>query len=140
MLADYASGDPGKLADLVSIANDKQFGVLFPILKKHGADAIPELDAILEKQVVPTWSDDPLDVAWEPVSDSVADAMNAAQGTVDARFAYCLTMPLQSCVQTIESLRASGYRPIHFRPYPINGGVQSRRGLDSRPETVAVAP
>ncbi len=124
MLADYAGHDPAKLANLISIANDKQFGVLFPILKKHAADAVHELDTILEQRVESKWNDAPFDPAWEPVPDSVANAITAAQGTVAARFAYCLTMPLQPCVKTIELLRPSGYRPVHFRPYALNGKVQ----------------
>ncbi|MDA1051276.1 MAG: protein kinase [Planctomycetota bacterium] len=124
LLADYARQDVKQLASLVSIADEKQFAVLYPVLSKQDSVAVKELQSILQRKTEPTWNDAALDPAWQPIDPSMKNAIESAEGILDDRFAFCQTMPLKQCVETTESLRQSVYRPIRFRPYAIDDGVQ----------------
>ena len=124
LLADYARQDVEQLASLVSNADEKQFAVLYPVLSKQDPLAVKELQSILQRKTEPNWNDAALDPSWQPVDPSMKNAIESAEGILDERFAFCQTMPLPQCIEATESLRPSGYRPVSFRPYAIDDGVQ----------------
>src|SRR5262249_57507305 len=61
--------------------------------------------------------DQPVDPCWTDADAELAGRIEAAGGLIAERFAFCQAMPLDQFLATIEALRASGYRPIRFRPY-----------------------
>jgi hypothetical protein len=116
-LADYAADDVHLLADLLNDANPKQFAGLFPVLARHGDTAIRELEQELDKVVEPTWTDPPLDPAWQEVPASVRQAIEAAHGMVEERFALCQAIPAEQLEDLLGQLGTCGYRPSRIRPY-----------------------
>jgi serine/threonine protein kinase len=123
-LADYAADDVRLLADLVMDANPQQFAGLFPVLARHGEAAIRELESELEKEVQPSWADPPPDPAWEDVPPETRQAIEAATGMVEERFAFCQTMPRAQLGIVVEQLGRCGYRPLRIRPYVVGSSVQ----------------
>lgn len=116
-LADYAGKDANRLASLISVADKKQFDVLYPILSGLGDNAVSELTAVIDQQIIPTWEDRPADPAWASVPDGVSAAIESAGGLLTDHYAFCLSMELQKCLDIADQLKPSGYRPIRFRPY-----------------------
>ncbi|MCY2994620.1 MAG: SUMF1/EgtB/PvdO family nonheme iron enzyme [Planctomycetota bacterium] len=51
ILADYAADQPGVLAELIPLADPKQFAVLLPVLQTHADKAVPLLEVELARQV-----------------------------------------------------------------------------------------
>jgi eukaryotic-like serine/threonine-protein kinase len=52
ILADYASGDPGLLADLLMDADPRAFASLFPVAERQSAEVLPVLQAELGRRLV----------------------------------------------------------------------------------------
>ena len=77
--------------------------------------------ATAEKQLVaesiPNWHDLPLDPNWTTIDDATKAVIADAHGVVADRFAFCLDMPWDTFLATIETLRPSGYRPTRVRPF-----------------------
>jgi formylglycine-generating enzyme required for sulfatase activity len=122
-LAEYAGDRAEILADLLADADPKQFAVLFPRLQEHGEQGRALLDAELDWQPRPQWTDPPLDPAWTEPDAALVQAMEAAHGLVAERFALCQTMPLKQLLSVAEELRPAGYRPLRVRPYQHGGRV-----------------
>ncbi len=116
-LADYAADDVHLLADLLNDANTQQFAGLFPVLARHGEAAITELARELEKAARPQWADPPTDPAWQDLPAELRQAIEAAAGLVEDRFALCQTMGLAQFIALVRSLEGRGYRPVRIRPY-----------------------
>jgi hypothetical protein len=53
ILADYAADQPHALADLLMDADDKQFAVIYPILKEHGEAAVAHLSHEISEEIAP---------------------------------------------------------------------------------------
>jgi hypothetical protein len=111
------------LASLISEADAAQFAVLFPVLSKHGKDALTCLESILHETPVPQWNDPPLDPTWQSVAVEDVRLVEAAEGLIAERFAFCQTMPLDQFSGVAANLTKSGYRPIRFRPFVAQGQV-----------------
>ncbi len=50
ILADYASDDPGLLAELLMVADPKAYGTLFPVAERQAAKAVPVFQAELARR------------------------------------------------------------------------------------------
>jgi hypothetical protein len=140
LLADYAAGDAGRLATLISEADAEQFAVLFPLLSKHGKEAINRLQSMVDRVPKPDWNDPPLNPSWPTVDAADSRAIETAQGLIRERFAFCQTMPLEQFQSVAANLTKSGYRPLRFRPFTASGAVLvaavwTRDGSDWRIET-----
>jgi hypothetical protein len=122
-LADYAQDRPELLADLLMDADDKQFGVLLPVLARHGEGALKPLLAELDRKATFRWDDSPLDPAWRAADPDVVRRLEAAEGLLAQRFALCQTMPWDEFLMIAERLRPCGYRPVRVRPYLAEGAV-----------------
>src|SRR5262249_28444894 len=68
--------------------------------------------------------DPPLDPTWTNPEAALAGRIEAADGLIAERFAFCQAMPLDQFLASIEALRASGYRPIRLRPYADGPAVR----------------
>ena len=112
ILTDYAADQAEILADLLMDADEKQFVVLYPKLKEHGATGTQRLLAEIEKR--PTWNNPPLNPAWQKPDAASVQKIESAQGILAERFAFWQTMPVEECAAVAESLRSSGYRPLRF--------------------------
>jgi tetratricopeptide (TPR) repeat protein len=123
LLADYASDDPGLLADLLMDSDPKAFVTLFPVAEGQTAGAIPVLQAEIAREATSSWNDPPLDLSWTQPDPALERRIESAQGLVAERFAFCQTMPIAEFVTIAEGLRKSGYRPVRFRPYPDGPAV-----------------
>ena len=117
ILADYASDDPDLLAELLMASDSKAYLRLFPVAQKRAEQVLPVFQAELAKKTTYNWSDPPLDPTWTKPDAALVSRIEAAQGILKERFAFCQTMTLDEFLTTAEALRKSGYRPVRFRPY-----------------------
>lgn len=134
LLADYAATDAGRLASLVSEADAEQFAALFPILSQHGEEAVSRLESIVDQVPAAKWNDPPLNPSWSAVAVADVRTIEAADGLIGERFAFCQTMPLEQFhrVATNETLAIG-----HFDFCPVPGGRRRRSsppfGLETEP-------
>jgi serine/threonine protein kinase/formylglycine-generating enzyme required for sulfatase activity len=117
VLADYAADKAEVLADLLMDAGEKSFAALFPKLQARGESGAMLLLAELDKQPQFRWADQPLDPSWTAPDAGLVRKMEAAQGLIAARFAFCQTLPLGDFLALAEALRPCGYRPVRMRPF-----------------------
>ncbi len=117
ILTDYAGDDPGRLADLLMAVDSKAYASLFPVAVKRAQQILPVFEAELARKALYSWGDGPLDPSWSKPDALLASRIEAADGIMNERFAFCQTMPLDEFASTAEALRTSGYRPVRFRPY-----------------------
>ncbi|MEO2014147.1 MAG: hypothetical protein ABGZ53_07215, partial [Fuerstiella sp.] len=131
LLADYTQDDPERLTELVLVADSVSDRKLFPVLQQHRTAAVEHLETVLDQQLEPDWHDGPLDAAWVDVQPADRARVEAAQGLITERFAFCQDMPWVQFLEVVETLRASGYRPTRIRPHalvhPPAGGEGGRR-------------
>ena len=137
VLSEYAQDDVETLTELVSHGDEEQFRVLYPVLQKHDMDAVGQLNGILQQRLVARWEAPAVDPSWKAVEHRARNAIEAGEGILDDRFAVCQTMPLEEFAEVVESLRASGYRPLRFRPFAhrtavLVSAVWTRDGRDWR--------
>ena len=124
ILADYASDDPDRLAELLMVADPKAYLSLFPVAEKRAEQVLPVFQAELAKKATYSWNDPPLDPSWTKPDAALVSRIESAQGMLAERFAFCQTMPLDEFLTTAEALRKSGYRPVRFRPYADGQAVR----------------
>ena len=124
ILADYAADDPDRLAGLLMAADPKAYLTLFPIAERQAEKVLPHFQAELEKRATFDWNDPPLDASWTRPDAALASRIEAAQGQLDERFAFCQAMPLDEFLTTAEALRPSGYRPVRVRPFADGPSVK----------------
>ena len=118
LLAAYAADRPDILADLSNDAEPRQYAVLFPVLERNAAAAVPLLRAELARTPSADWPDGPLDPAWSSPRPQRPSALEQAQGMLAERFALCQTLPLDRFDAVADALRQCGYRPIRLAPTP----------------------
>ncbi len=117
ILTDYASDDVNRLAELLMVAEPKAYVSLFPLAEKKSEQILPLFQAELAKKATYSWNDPPPNPARTEPDAFLVSRIEAAQGMLVERFAFCQTMPLDEFLTTAESLRKSEYRPVRFRPY-----------------------
>ncbi len=117
ILADYASDDPNRLAELLMAADQKAYVSLFPVAEKRAEKVLPVLEAELTKKATYSWSDPQLDPSWITPDAALVSRIESAQGILAERFAFSQTMSIGEAIRTADALRTSGYRPVRFRPY-----------------------
>jgi eukaryotic-like serine/threonine-protein kinase len=124
ILADYASDDPDRLAELLMVADKKAYVNLFPVAEKRAEQVLPVLQAELAKKATYSWNDRPLDPSWTKPDAALMSRIESAQGILAERFAFCQTMPIDDVITTAEALRKSGYRLVRFRRYADGTGTR----------------
>jgi serine/threonine protein kinase/formylglycine-generating enzyme required for sulfatase activity/tetratricopeptide (TPR) repeat protein len=124
LLADYAADDPSLLARLLMAADFKAYGTLFPVAQRQAERTVPVFQAEIRKKAEPTWDVLPLDPSWIQPAPDLVSRIEAAQGLLADRFAFCQTMPIDEFVSTAEGLKTSGYRPVRCRPYADGPAVR----------------
>ncbi len=124
ILANYASDDPNRLAELLMVADPKAYASLFPVAEKRAEQVLPVLQAELAKSATYSWNDAPVDPSWPKPEASLVSQIELAEGILAERFAFCQTMLLDEFLATSEALRKSGYRPVRFRPYADGTGTR----------------
>ena len=112
------------LAGLLMAADPEAYRTLFPVAERQEEKILPVLRAELEKKDTFDWNDQPLDPSWTNPDAALDGRVEAAGGLVSERFAFCQVLPLDQFLATTEALRASGYRPIRFRPYADGPAVR----------------
>jgi serine/threonine protein kinase/formylglycine-generating enzyme required for sulfatase activity/tetratricopeptide (TPR) repeat protein len=117
ILTTYASDCPDLIADLLLSAEPKAYGAFFPIAQQHEATTLASLRAEIDRKPAFSWNDPPLDPSWIKPDAALTGKMQAAQGMLAERFAFCQSMPLDEYVPIVEALRRCGYRPVRLRPY-----------------------
>src|SRR5262249_7084199 len=98
-------------------ADPKEYAACFAVAQYHEPLTLPLLRAEIDKKLQLSWNDLPLDPSWTTPDSTLAGKIEAAQGMLTERFAFCQMMPLEEFVKVAESLRKTGYRPIRSRPY-----------------------
>ncbi len=116
ILAEYASGQPQVLIDMLADAEPFQFPVLLSRLEAHEAAAIKLAEDALARPVAQEWNDRK-DVVFTPPETSVVAKLEAAGGMVHDRFAFCQTLSWDDFTSVSEVLGKAGYRPTRCRPY-----------------------
>ncbi len=89
----------------------------------------------IEKRPEAVWHDLPLNQAWKAPPAAFVRQIEAAQGIVAERFAFCQTLPIDDLRPIADSLRNAGYRPVRLRPYRSGTTVRvaaiwARDGVD----------
>jgi len=125
ILYDYAGDDPALLAALLMAADPKSYLTLFPVALRQADRMIPDLQAELAKIATADWRDPPLDQTWTKPDAPLIARIEAADGLVSDRFAFCQTLPLDEFPDTDLALRPCGYRPIRLRPYADGQAVRA---------------
>ena len=118
----YAGDDARVLADVFITSGDNaRLAKGLPSLKAHRSTALDFLDEEIGRDpgtsLEPNWDDPPLDPAWPAPAAELVERIEAGQGILAERFAFCQTVPLAEFAKLAEALRKSGYRPIRCRPY-----------------------
>ena len=122
ILADYASDDPNRLAELLMVSDSKAYLSLFPVAEKMAEHVLPVFQAELAKNATYSWNDPLLNPSWTKPAPSLVSRIESAHGMLSDQFAFCQIMALGEFLTTAEALRKSGYRPTRFRPY-LDGQV-----------------
>src|SRR5262249_45683263 len=91
LLADYARELPGTLAELIKSVDAKHAAVLLRPLLKYNLDAARSMNAELGRTLVPDWKVSPPDPAWKAPDQAAVHRLEAAQGLLAERFAFCQT-------------------------------------------------
>jgi serine/threonine protein kinase/formylglycine-generating enzyme required for sulfatase activity/tetratricopeptide (TPR) repeat protein len=117
ILADYANDDPELLAELLMVSDHKAYRSLFPVAENKAEQVVPIFRAELAKKATYAWNDPPRSASGTKPDAALASRIEAAQGIIAERFAFCQMMSLDEFLDTTEALRKSGYRPLRFRPY-----------------------
>ena len=137
ILADYASDDPDRLAELLMVSDPKAYVSLFPVAEKRSEQVLPVFQAELAKKATYSWNDLPLNPSWPKPDAAIVGRIESAQGMLADRFGFCQIMLLDEFLTTADALRNSGYRPVRFRPYADGQVIQvaavwTRDGRDWR--------
>ena len=126
ILLDYAPNDPATLVDLAVGGDAARFATLFPLLERNRAAVVPLLEAEFARRPAnPAWTDPPLPESWGHAPAKAVQQVEAADGIVAERFAFCQTVPLSELPGLLEALRPAGYRPTRVRPYLDVDGVRA---------------
>jgi serine/threonine protein kinase len=124
LLAAFAADQPDALAELVKVAEPRQYQLLFPKLEAHQTRTVALMQQELARTLTPDWKDAPLPAGWSKPEPALVQQLEAAHGWLDERFALCQTLPLEQFDQVADGLRKSGYRPTCFRPYGAGSVMQ----------------
>ena len=124
ILADYASDDPDRLAELLMVADPKAYLSLFPVAEKRAEQVLPVFQAELAKKATYSWNDPPLDPSWTKPDAALVSRIESAQGMLAERFAFCQTMPLDEFLTTAEALRNRDTAPCGSAPMPMGKTVR----------------
>ena len=100
ILANYASDDPDRLAELLMVSDPKAYVSLFPVAETRTELVLPILQAELGKRATYSWNDSPLNPSWPKPDASLVSRIETAQGILIERFAFCQTMPLDEFLAT----------------------------------------
>ncbi|MBM4088932.1 MAG: hypothetical protein FJ276_05790 [Planctomycetes bacterium] len=119
LLAEYAADQPAVLVEAIQHADESQFPLFFERLERHADEAARELGAAIRDEPRIDWKDPPLDDSWKASSTDVARQLEAADGLLAERFAFCQTLRLDEFPSLADRLRKLGYRPTRARPYAV---------------------
>jgi hypothetical protein len=75
-------------------ADPKEYAACFPIAQYHESVTSQLLLAEIDKKLMPSWNDLPLDPSWTTPDPTLTGKIESAQGMLTERFAFCQTMPL----------------------------------------------
>ncbi len=117
ILADYASDDPDRLAELLMVSDHAAFRRLFPLTEMQAERVLPIFEGELAQRATYSWNDRAPDASWTKPDDDLVSRIEAAHGLLKEWHAFCQTMPLDEFLTAALALRKSGYRPVRFRPY-----------------------
>jgi hypothetical protein len=138
-LAEYTAQDAAALVALLLEADDKAFPVLFLQVRKHGEQALAPLNAELDRELKPTWHDLPHSGTWPEPEASLQQKIVAAHGLVEARWAFCQTLPWEDFSALNLGLRPAGYRLARLRPYVVAASGKPASGRLAAAASVLVA-
>ncbi len=117
ILADYASDQPARLAELLVLSDPKAYASLLTVAVRQAEQVLPALRFELTRKASHDWIDPPLDPSWIKPDGALVSTIEAGQGIMTERFAFCQTMPFDQFGATARAGRKSGYRPVRLRPY-----------------------
>ena len=83
ILADYASDDPDRLAELLMVSDPKAYLSLFPVAEKRAEQVLPVFQAELAKKATYSWNDPPLNPSWTKPDAALVSRIESAQGILD---------------------------------------------------------
>jgi formylglycine-generating enzyme required for sulfatase activity len=124
-LVDYAAGDTPLLAGLIQDADQPSFGLFLKALRDDRERATSLLAAELDRTPAWHWNDAALDPAWTAPDPDLVRQVEAAQGMVAERFAFCQTLPLGGLKPLADALSRAGYRPSRLRPFASADGPRA---------------
>jgi serine/threonine protein kinase/formylglycine-generating enzyme required for sulfatase activity len=123
-LAEFATDEPGLVTQLLLDADERTFSLFYPLVAKLKDRTAGLLESALHQEPIAKWNDAPLNPNWKEPDPAVRQQIEAASGLVADRFAFCQRMPLPTFLAAVERLKDSGYRPVRFRPFAANNGIE----------------
>ena len=129
ILADYASDDPDRLAELLMVADPEGVCEALPGRREAGRNrSCLFFQAELAKKATYSWNDPPLDPSWTKPDAALVSRIESAQGMLAERFAFCQTMPLDEFSRRPPWLSANrDTAPCGSAPTPMGRQCESRR-------------
>src|SRR5262249_46116276 len=104
VLAAYAAGQPGLLAELLLSADARQYAVLLPALQRHREPAVARMRN--ELRAVPNyWKDRAGKGLWKAPAGGLRREVEQAGGLFAPAFALCQALPLERLQTVTEGLR-----------------------------------
>ncbi len=97
----------------------RTYAACFAIAQYHEPVTSPLFQAEIAKKLLPSWNDLPLDPSWTTPDPTLTGKIEAAQGMLTERFAFCQTMPMDEFL--IDRREICGNRAIvlsDFDPMP----------------------
>ncbi len=80
ILADYASDDPDRLAELLMVSEPKAYLSLFPVAERQSEKTLPLFQAELAKKATYSWNDPPLNPLWTEPDATLVSQFESAKG------------------------------------------------------------
>ena len=80
ILAEYASDDPDRLAELLMVSDHTAYRTLFPIAEKWAEQVLPVFQGEIAKKATYSWIDPPFDPSWPKPDATLLSRIESAQG------------------------------------------------------------
>ena len=116
-LLEYAEGEGDFLAELLLDLDREPYSMLFPLLEQNRSSSLAKLEALLDEPPPSPWKALSNTFTWEDPAPQVAETLEAADGRLDAQWAFAFDLSPEKFSRLASELNPCGYRPVRIRPW-----------------------